>query len=188
MSQVLTSTRNPRVVDLAKLHDPRRRRAAGVTLVEGPHQLADVVAFGAEVDEVFALEGDEAAFEMVRQARLPATPVSHAVLRKLAGTEHPRGPVAVVRIPAADPIAAVDTVVLWDVRDPGNAGAIIRTAAAFGFAVAATPGTADMWAPKVIRAAAATQFGNRISQLAGDSLQPLQAVGLQTFGTVARGR
>jgi TrmH family RNA methyltransferase len=174
-------------VELVKLHDPRRRRAAGLTLVEGPHQLADVLASGAAVDEVFALEGDDAAFDLARSASLRATPVSHGVLRKVAGTEHPRGPVAVVRIPPADPLASVDTVVLWDVSDPGNAGAIIRSAAAFGYAVASTPGSVDVWAPKVIRAAAATQFGNRISQLAGSSLEFFQSLGMRTFGSVVHG-
>ena len=187
MSHVLTSTRNPRVVELAKLHDPRRRKAAGLTLVEGPHQVADALAFGAAVDEVFALEGDRASFAVAESARVAATPVSQSVLRKLAGTDHPRGPIAVVRIPESDELAAVDTVVLWNVSDPGNAGAIVRSATAFGFAVATTPGSVDVFSPKVVRAAAATQFGNRVVGLRDNSLAPLRAAGLRTVATVARG-
>lgn len=187
MSHVLTSTRNPRVVELAKLHDPRRRKAAGLTLVEGPHQLGDVLAFGAGVLEVFALESDDEAFALASAANITATAVSHSVLRRLAGTEHPRGPVGVVRIPAADGVIAGDSVVLWDVGDPRNAGAIVRTAAALGYGVVSTPGTVDLWAPKVIRAAAATQFGARISHLPDASLGPLTAHALRTIATVAHG-
>lgn len=184
---MLTSVRNPLVAEVAKLHDVRRRRAAGRTLVEGPHQLADVLSTGAVVEQVFHLEGDAAAAGVAAQAGVPAHAVGHAVLRRLAGTEHPRGPLAVVGIPAPDPLGSGHTVVLWEVRDPGNVGAIVRTAAAMGYAVAATPGTADLWSPKVIRSAAATQFGMRVSQLPDATLSQLRARGLHIVATVATG-
>ncbi len=187
MTGVLTSPRNPRVVELAKLHDPRRRRVTGLTLVEGPHQLADVIAFGAVVREIFTLEGDEDGLVAAQASGAPVTPVGQSVLRRLAGTTHPRGPVAVVEIPEADRPALSDTVVLWGVQDPGNAGAIIRSAAAFGFGVAATPGTVDLWSPRVVRTAAATQFGTRMTTLASGSLQQLVATGLQLAATVPAG-
>jgi TrmH family RNA methyltransferase len=186
VSRVLTSTRNARVVELAKLHDPRRRKATGLTLVEGPHQLRDVLDMGATVEEIYALEGDDA-FELADDAAIPATAVNQSVLRKIAGTEHPRGPVGIVRIPEPDPLEPVDTVVLWDVRDPGNAGAIIRTATAFGYAVATASGSVDVWSPRVIRAAAATQFGNRIAHVGRRRPTELASLGFTTVATVAVG-
>jgi TrmH family RNA methyltransferase len=186
-SRVLTSVRNPLVVEIAKLHEVRRRRASGRTIVEGPHQLADVLAAGSEVQQVFHLVEDEASRRVARQAGIPATAVGQSVLRRLAGTEHPRGPVAVVAIPAADELGDGDTVVLFEVRDPGNVGAIVRTAAALGYAVAATPGTADLWSPKVIRKAAATQFGMRVTNLPDATLATLRASHLRIIATVAQG-
>lgn len=184
---MLTSVRNPLVVEVAKLHDGRRRRTEGRTLVEGPHQLADALSAGAAVEQVFHLEGDVAALGVATEAGIPAHAVGQAVLRRLAGTEHPRGPLAVVTIPEPDPLGAGDTVVLWEVRDPGNVGAIVRTAAALGYAVAATPATADIWGPKVIRSAAATQFGLRVSQLPDATLATLRGAGLRIVASVASG-
>ena len=60
-------------------------------------------------------------------------------------------------------------------------------ATALGYAVASTPGTVDLWAPKVIRAAAATQFGARISHLPDASLGALTARHLRTVAAVAQG-
>lgn len=183
--EVVTSPRNPHVVAVAGLHDPRRRRGTGLTVVEGPHQVSDVVAAGADVRELYVEVGDP--WRPGPGLDAPLTRVSAEVLRKLAGTEHPRGPVAVVAEPPAAPLGAVDTVVLWDVADPGNVGAICRSAAAFGFAVAVTGGTADPWAPKAVRSAAGTQFRTPISVLDDDPASTLVAAGLRLVATVVAG-
>ncbi len=99
------------------------------------------------------------------------TVVTEAVLGRMAGTVHPRGPLAVVRRPEPSRLRPVDTVVLWDVADPGNAGAIVRSAAALGFDVAVTSGAGDVWSPKAVRAAAATQFRTRVTDLGDDPMR-----------------
>ena len=104
--------------------------------------------------------------------------VTQAVLDRLAPTEHPRGPVAVVAIPEPeDPGPRV--VVLDGLADPGNAGTVVRTAAAFGVGVAATPGTVDLWSPKVLRAAAGAHFRTNIG--------PVDAADYVTIATVPTG-
>lgn len=182
---MLTSARNPRVVAVAKLHDPRHRRATGLTILEGPHQLADAVAAGAQVREAYVLEDDESGAFLASAAGVAVTRVDESVLRRIAGSDNPRGPVAVVAIPRSPRIAAVDSIVLWGVQDPGNVGAIIRSAAAFGFAVIAGSGTSDVWAPKAIRAAAATQFAVPLS-VTDVSVEGLRRTGLRPVAAVAR--
>ena len=154
------SPRNPRIVEAARLHRARERKSTGLTLLEGPHLLAEAIAAGCDLRAVYVREGDTDSLPRASDAGLPVTEVSESVLGRLAGTEHPRGPVAVMAIPAAQ-AASRDTVVLA-VTEPGNAGTLIRSAAAFEFDVAAVPGAVDLWAPKVLRSAAGGHFHTHV--------------------------
>lgn len=152
----VSSTRNQHVVRAGRLHRARDRREAGSTLVEGPHVLEEAIAGGASVSEVFGLPDDGRAQELATAAGARWIAVTDQVLSKLADTEHPRGPVAVVQIPPPG-VHAGDRI--WiDTSDPGNAGTLIRTAAAFEYAVTVAADAVDPWGPKVIRAAAGGHF------------------------------
>lgn len=143
------------VVDAARLHRARDRKERGLTLVEGPHLISDVLAAGAVVRETFAVD--------------PSTPdvipVDLRALERLAGTESPRGPVAVVEIPVEWLDRSRNLLVAVGVSDPGNVGTMIRTAAAFGWGFAYMEGSADPWAPKTIRAGAGGQFQTPVARI-----------------------
>jgi RNA methyltransferase, TrmH family len=157
----ITSTRNPRVVAALGLRRARERRRAGATLLEGPHLLAAAADARAEVKRVFHLVDDHRSVELACRLGAEAVPVDPSVLDRLAPTEHPRGPVAVLVIPRDR--APVRDVLFLEVTDPGNAGTLIRTAAAFGFDVVVAAEAVDPWSPKVLRAAAGAHFATRIS-------------------------
>ena len=85
--------------------------------------------------------------------------VGDGVLRALADTSSPQGVVAVATMPRfrlADLEASADLVlVLAQVRDPGNAGTLVRSAAAAGAgAVVFSEGSVDPFGPKTVRASA----------------------------------
>lgn len=148
------SHRSRLVVDAARLHRARHRRRRGLTLVEGPKLVADVVAAGGKVVQSFALDPGDAVI-----------PVDERALSRLAGTKSPRGPVAVVEIPEERLDPGRDLLVSVGVSDPGNLGAMIRTAASFGWGFAYTEGSADPWAPKSIRGGAGGQFQTPVARL-----------------------
>lgn len=98
--------------------------------------------------------------------RVPLTEVGDKDFRSAAQTEHPQGVLAIAEVPSqtlealgARFGATVRLLVLDGIQDPGNAGTLVRTAAALGAATAiALPGTADLWSAKAVRAAAGAHF------------------------------
>ena len=90
--------------------------------------------------------------------------VSEKDFRSAAETESPQGVIAIGQVPerlldTLDVAEGCRLIVLDGVQDPGNAGTIVRTAAALGAtATVALPGTVDLWNPKVIRSSMGAQF------------------------------
>lgn len=143
------------MVEAARFHRTRDRRERGLTLLEGPQLISDAVAAGAVVRQTFGVDPDEA----------DVTHVDMKALERLAGTESPRGPVAVVEIPVEWLNRSNNLLVSVGVSDPGNVGTMIRSAASFGWGFAYTQGSADPWAPKALRAGAAGQFQTSVSSI-----------------------
>lgn len=162
------------VVEAARLHHARDRKERGLTLVEGPDLLEDVRSAGARVVDVFAKDVGSSSSTI---------PVDQRALERLAGTRSPRGPVAVVEIPTESLDPGRNLLVAVGVSDPGNVGTMIRTAASFGWGFAYTPGSADPWSPKTIRAGAGGQFQTPVSSIGSVS----ELSDWTTVATVVRG-
>ena len=137
-------------------------------LAEGPQAVREALAVPGCVAEVFAVAGTEAAhrdiFAAATATGIPWHLVDDAALASLADTVHPQGLVAVCRFldrPLADVLAARPRLVAVcaDVRDPGNAGTVIRCADAAGAgAVVLTGSSVDPYNGKAVRASAGSLF------------------------------
>jgi TrmH family RNA methyltransferase len=133
---MITSRDNERLKLVRKLHEKRWRDKLGLFFVEGEDMVAAATA--APVDLLRA--GDD---------------VEPALLAEVATAPHPPRVIAVYRrddLPAWEELPA--TLALWHLADPGNVGTLIRTADAFGAAVALSEGCADPTSPKALRASA----------------------------------
>lgn len=136
--------------------------------------------------------------ELVQQADAAGariTEVSDRVAQALGETVHPQGAVAVVDLPASD----IDTVLMPGLRlavlldgiaDPGNAGTVIRTAAAAGAeAVVFCGHTVDPYGAKCVRASAGAIL--RVPVVVGadakDSGQRLRDAGVQVLAAALDG-
>ncbi len=179
------SPRNPRVVEAARLHRVRERRATGKTILEGPNLLAEALTAGVMPDVVFALPEDATTAQLAREYGFELTLVEEAALRRIADTETPRGPASVISIPAPSRPIGRNVIVAWSLGDPGNVGTLIRTAAAFGWDFGYTAGTVDPWAPKVLRAGAGGHF--RLAIIPVESMKNLEEAGLATVALVVSG-
>lgn len=90
--------------------------------------------------------------------------VSEKEFLSAADTEHPQGILAIADVPdrslAALTLAETTRILVLDaIQDPGNAGTLVRSAAALGVAaVVALPGTADLWNAKAVRSGVGAHF------------------------------
>jgi TrmH family RNA methyltransferase len=117
-------------------------------------------------EELLVLAGAGPEVESVarrgRQLGVPVRQVSQAVLDALSDVKTPQPVAAVVRLPEVVPLSALRwrwLAVADGLQDPGNLGALVRTAHAAGFdAVAVLPGTTDPFHPRAIRGSAGSCF------------------------------
>ena len=140
-----------------ELVDRKARLAAGAFLVEGGRAIRQVITAnpGAVIEILAAGEAPPAYREY------PVRKVTESQFRYISRSQTPQGVLAVVRLPAdiySDRLPADigdKVLLLEDIQDPGNTGALIRTAAAFGFSgVILTENGADPLSPKVVQSTA----------------------------------
>ncbi|HEY4913516.1 MAG TPA: RNA methyltransferase [Candidatus Dormibacteraeota bacterium] len=163
-----------------------QRREPGLVLLEGPRVLAEAEAAGVELDVVAVREGDEFTARSGRHVTL-----TRGVFRTVSQTVTPQGVIAIAKVKEEDAAAAVAAarrngwplVVLDGVQDPGNVGAICRTAAAAGApALAVLSGSADPFGAKAIRASAGNVFRLTVARATWGDL-----AGLDGYGAAASG-
>jgi RNA methyltransferase, TrmH family len=188
--ETITSTRNPRVREVAALHRRRERRERGQHLVEGVRTVAAAYAAGV-VEEVWATE--ETAERLDLPAGAPLVIVAEHVLERVADARTPQGVVAIARTSPAALASVVGRgllVVLDAVSDPGNVGTIVRTADAAGaVGVVLTEGSADVYAPKTVRAAAGSTYHLPVvtEVTLVEVVRACHAAGQQVFGLDGHG-
>ena len=164
---MLDNPRSPRVRAVAKLARKDARVESGLFLLEGPQAVAEALSFRADL--VLELFATPSALERHPDLAAAASAadieyVTEQVLDALADTVTPQGIVAVCRqFPTSIRSIFADgpklVVILEEVRDPGNAGTIIRAADAAGAdAVILTGRTVDAYNPKVVRATTGSLF------------------------------
>jgi RNA methyltransferase, TrmH family len=172
---IITSRDNPLVKELRRLaQDGAAYRKSGHVWVEGEH-LCDAVQarrLRAEIAVISDKNMHLAGTEYARSATKLVV-IQDAILREISGLESPAAMGLVLSLPQDRAVdATAKTVILDRLQDPGNAGSILRSAAAFGFTqVIALKGSAALWSPKVLRAGMGAHFS--LSIVEGASLEQL---------------
>lgn len=167
--RMLDNPRSPRVRAVAKLAKRPARAETGLFLLEGPQAVSEALTYRPElVVELYAtptaLERYQDIAQTAVEAGVDVEFVTEHVLDTMADTVTPQGFVAVCRqFPTSVRDIFADRprliAVLEEVRDPGNAGTIIRAADSAGAgAVVLTGRTVDLYNPKVVRSTTGSLF------------------------------
>ena len=166
---MIDNPRSPRVRAVAKLAKRDARLQTGLFLLEDPQAVAEALTFRPELMvELYATPTALERYTDIAQTAVDAGVdvefVSEAVLESMADTVTPQGiiavchqfPTSVKDILAGEPKLIA---ILEEVRDPGNAGTIIRAADAAGAdGVIFTGRSVDLYNPKVVRATTGSLF------------------------------
>ncbi len=159
---------SPRLKAARRLNKRAFRQRERAFLAEGPQAVAEAFHCGAQVTDLFVTvpartrHGDLVA--AIAAAGIPVHVVSGEVMDELAQTVTPQGLLAVCRfvdVPLAEVALAAPALValLANVRDPGNAGTVLRTADAAGaHAVVFADASVDPYNGKCVRASAGSLF------------------------------
>ncbi|HXB64580.1 MAG TPA: RNA methyltransferase [Solirubrobacteraceae bacterium] len=165
----ITSPHNPHLQELRRLHRRRERARSGRFVAEGEDLIAAAAAAGWEPVEGYRADGGQlggagADFAEVAPATLAAVSTLGSGTRAIGVYEQrwaarPTGPLCVY---------------LHAVADPGNVGAVLRAAHAFGAScVALGPRCADPFSPKAVRASMGAIFHVALARaVTADELPP----------------
>lgn len=179
MGGVITSPQNPKIkLFRALLGRSKERREAGAFAAEGVRLAEEAFRAGwrfrfALYDETLSERG-RALIEALAARGVEVEEIAPGLTKSLSDTETPQGilavlefrPLPIPQLPGADFILIPD-----QIRDPGNLGTLLRSAAAAGVqAVLIPPETTDPFAPKVLRAGMGAHFRLPICPMRWDEI------------------
>jgi TrmH family RNA methyltransferase len=169
---MITSVHNAKIQWLRKLQSQARfRRQENAFVVEGVRLAEEALGAGWPAHLVLHSEQlsprGQAVVASFVQSGVAVEAATEVVFKSACDTETPQGLLVALRLQPLPLPPTPDFVLIPDgVRDPGNLGTLLRTAAAAGVqAVLLPPGTADAYAPKVLRAAMGAHFRLAIQAL-----------------------
>jgi RNA methyltransferase, TrmH family len=188
MPERITSRSNPRVRALKSALAQRRGDTVGI---EGYHLVREAITSGLQMDTLYVREDqagvlDNLPFGAAREMLL----LSADAFDSAASTENAQGIAAVLQRPHAHYTPAPGKLLLMadGIQDPGNLGALIRSAEAFGAgAVVLGEGTVDPWNGKSLRAAAGAAFRLPLPRFDGALLLHLRSAGVKIIAADAHG-
>lgn len=150
----------------------KSRRKAKQIVLEGVRLIQDALNAGIRPD--FILHDPDFPVDSLNSSQsLTLLPAAPEVMRHVCDTEQPQGIVGVFPMPESAFLTAPTRLLILDgVRDPGNLGTMLRTAAAAGVdGVLCSPDCVDAYNPKALRAGMGAHFRVPLAAQSWDAIQ-----------------
>ena len=186
---MITSRQNGLIKRIRALRDKKQRDLSGEYVVEGAKSVRDAAERGAEILIIAATVKGAA---LIESTAFPLEILSDDVFKSVSEEVSPQGVLAIVKKPVPPKTISGKSVFLDGVSDPANVGAIIRSAAAFGYKNVLIADGADAYANKAVRASMGGIF--RVNVYSGTKEEMLALIRLpiivadmrgETLGTVS---
>ncbi len=191
----ITSRANERVKEIGRLcADPAARAEKGLCVLFGEKLCLEALRLGAAVREVWftdeAYARSPKAVQKLIDSAEEALGMSVGVDEKLSYQKTAQGVFAVAEIPRANAVTSPDrAIILENVQDPVNVGAVIRSAAALGWReVILSDSCADAFSPRALRASMGAAFAVNISvsEKISDKINELESNGVCCVATALK--
>ena len=195
---LITSRSNPLIVAAASLKEKKYREKNGLFLLEGFKLFEEATKSDMCLTQVFATEK---MYKKCAEAapNIEITEVSESVFEKISTEKSPQGVICVAKY--IDKIHNINKIyneeefseskrrilLLSSLRDPGNLGTVIRSAAAFGCdEIIMSCDCADIYNPKTVRAAMGTLFRQKITTVPSlsDTVKAMNEGGYAVYAAV----
>ncbi len=193
---ILTSTQNPLIKQVRKLHRAKERTKQNLLLLEGTNLVEAACQVDYRLDTVFYTdrwqENHQSLCRKIAEKEIKTQLVSLEVLNAIATTVNPDGVVAIAPRRLADEPEISKTklgIALERLQDPGNLGTIIRTAAATSVnSIWLSDDSVDIHSPKVLRASVGEWFRVPIAtaQSLSEVVRQHQQAGIQIVATTSQ--
>lgn len=197
MLKFITSRNNPKIMTAASLSRKKGRDETGLFMLEGEKLLEEAVKSGAPLTDIFCTE-KEIGFCLSLKPECDVTCVSEQVFSKISTEKSPQGVISLSKridkicnlskIFVEDDFADGRSVfILCGVRDPGNVGTIVRTAAATGIGMLIfSDDCADIYSPRAVRASMGAIFRQKTAYTPSlpDAIGVLRCCGYSVYASV----
>ena len=194
MIESLNSPHVARVKALIGSRGVKERKSSGQFVAEGMQCAREALVSknGPQIETLYlTVNGRIKIEEITDLSQFNTVDVSDEVMKEMSETITPQGILAICSIPKSELNSvslngARKFIYLSEVQDPGNAGTILRSADAFAMdAVITSPGSVDMYSPKVVRSTAGSLW--HIPVFESVPLEDLLALGVKAFSLGASG-
>lgn len=151
-----------------KLHQKKYRDKTGLYLAEGKKIVEEALKLGL-IEQIFITKENQREF-------FNASVIEEKTMKEISTMEISPGVLAVVRKQVGLKLSDDKTLIVEDLRDPGNMGTIIRSAEAFGFAIGLLGNCVDPWNEKCVQASMGSIFRVSISFYTYEDLERLKDI------------